>query len=149
MNKWIPLEDNDDFRSEECIELLKQADIFVTNPPFSLFREYVKQLFDYNKKFLIIDSMNAITYKEVFPLIKENRMWLGPSITSGDREFQVPDYYPLSTSGWRVDKNGNKFIRVKSVRWFTNLNYERRHQPLSLMTMADNKRFNKKVKKRR
>ena len=79
-----------DFRSKECIELLKQADIVVTNPPFSLFREYVAQLFEYDKKFLIIGNINAITYKEIFPKIMDNRMWLGPSISSGDREFEVP-----------------------------------------------------------
>jgi hypothetical protein len=90
-NEWTPLEGDGDFRSNECINLLKQSDIVVTNPPFSLFREYVRQLFDYNKKILIIGNMNAITYKEIFPLIKENKMWLGPSISSGDREFQVPD----------------------------------------------------------
>ncbi len=108
-NEWSLLNGNGDFRSEECIELLKQSDIVVTNPPFSLFREYVKQLFDYNKKFLIIGSMNAITYKEIFPLIKQNIIWLGPSITSGDREFQVPDYYPLKAAGFRVDEQGRKF----------------------------------------
>ncbi len=83
-----------DFRSDECIEFLKEADIVVTNPPFSLFREYVAQLTEYNKKFIIIGNVNAITYKEVFPLIKENKMWLGYSIHSGDREFRVPDTYP-------------------------------------------------------
>jgi len=144
-NEWVPLEGDGDFRSPECIELLKQSDIVVTNPPFSLFREYVKQLFDYNKKFLIIGNMNAITYKEIFPLIKNNKMWLGPSITSGDREFQVPDYYPLTAAGWRIDKEGRKFIRVKGVRWFTNLDHGRRHEPLPLMTMEENQRFNKKV----
>ena len=146
-NEWAPLKENGDFRSEECIELLKQSDIVVTNPPFSLFREYVAQLFEYQKKFLIIGNMNAITYKEIFPLIKENKMWLGPSITSGDREFQVPDYYPLHAAGYRVDEKGRKFIRVKGVRWFTNLDHGRRHQPLPLMTMADNIKFNKKIQK--
>ena len=110
-----------DFRSEECIELLKQADIVVTNPPFSLFREYVAQLMEYDKKFIIVGNQNAITYKEIFPLIKDNKMWLGYSIHSGDREFQVPDNYPITASGYRIDADGTKYIRVKGVRWFTNM----------------------------
>jgi Adenine-specific methyltransferase EcoRI len=144
-NEWSPLEGDGDFRSEECIELLEQSDIIVTNPPFSLFREYIKQLVSYNKQFVIIGNMNAITYKEVFPLIKENKLWLGPSITSGDREFQVPDDYPITAAGWRIDEHGKKFLRIKGVRWFTNLDHGRRHQPLSLMSMAENLRFNKKM----
>ena len=121
-----------DFRSEECIELLKQADIVVTNPPFSLFREYVAQLIKYGKKFLIIGNINAITSKDVFPLVQSGQMWLGCSIHSGDREFGVPKDYPLEASGCRVDENGNKFIRVKGVRWFTNLDYSERHEDLIL-----------------
>jgi hypothetical protein len=142
-NEWTPLEGDGDFRSNECINLLKQSDIVVTNPPFSLFREYVRQLFDYNKKILIIGNMNAITYKEIFPLIKENKMWLGPSISSGDREFQVPDSYPITAAGWRIDDEGRKFLRIKGVRWFTNLDHGRRHQPLPLMTMKENLKFSK------
>ena len=87
--------------------------------------------------------MNAVTYKETFPLIKGNLMWLGNSIHSGDREFQVPDEYPLTAAGWRIDENGKKYIRVKGVRWFTNIDHGRRHQPLALMTMADNLRFSR------
>ena len=93
------LKGNGDFRSDECIELLKQADIVVTNPPFSLFREYLAQLVKYEKDFLIIGNVNAISYKESFLLIKENKMWLGASIHSGDREFRVPDSYPLTAAG--------------------------------------------------
>jgi hypothetical protein len=147
-NEWAPLEGDGDFRSKECVELLKLSDIVVTNPPFSLFREYIKQLFDYSKKFVIIGNMNAITYKEVFPLIKDNKLWFGPTITSGDREFRVPESYPITAAGWRVDENGHKYIRVKGVRWFTNLDHGRRHHPLSLMTMDDNLKFNKKMKDR-
>ena len=121
-----------DFRSEECIEILKQADIVVTNPPFSLFKEYVAQLVQYDKRFLIIGNVNAITYKECFPLIKDGKMWLGASIHSGDREFGVPNDYPLAASSFRVDENGKKFIRVKGVRWFTNLDYKERHENLPL-----------------
>jgi hypothetical protein len=87
--------------------------------------------------------MNAITYKEVFPLLKENKVWLGPSISSGDREFQVPDSYPINAAGWRIDENGIKYLRIKGVRWFTNLDHGRRHQPLPLMTMADNLKYSK------
>ncbi|OGI26830.1 MAG: modification methylase [Candidatus Moranbacteria bacterium RIFOXYB1_FULL_43_19] len=126
------LKDGGDFRSQECIELLKEADIVVTNPPFSLFREYLTQLIEYNKKFLIIGNVNAITYRECFKLIKDNKMWLGASIHSGDREFRVPDSYPLNAAGFRVDENGNKYIRVKGVRWFTNLDYKERHEELTL-----------------
>lgn len=132
-----------DFRSLECIALLREADIVVTNPPFSLFREYVAQLVEHGKKFLIIGNMNAVTYKEIFGLIKANRLWYGPSIRSGDREFGVPASYPLTAAGFRVDEFGNKFIRVKGVRWFTNLDHGRRHEELPLMTMADNLRFSK------
>lgn len=127
-----PLNGDGDFRSEECIALLKQADVVVTNPPFSLFREYVAQLIEYNKKFIIIGNVNAITYKEIFKLIKENKLWLGRSIHSGDREFQVPKDYPLLAAGCREDENGNRFIRVKGVRWFTNVEYKERYEKLDL-----------------
>lgn len=126
------LQGDGDFRSAECIELLKEADIVVTNPPFSLFREYIAQLVEYKKQFLIIGNVNAIAYKEVFPLIKNNELWLGCSIHSGDREFQVPDSYPLNAASTRVDANGNKFIRVKGVRWFTNLDNKDRHEIMPL-----------------
>ncbi|MGL6021542.1 MAG: adenine-specific methyltransferase EcoRI family protein [Chitinophagaceae bacterium] len=121
-----------DFRNEECIALLKQADIVVTNPPFSLFREYVAQLIEYDKKFIIIGNMNAITYKEIFKLIKENKLWIGQSIHSGDREFGVPEHYPLNAASSRIDKTGKKYIRVKGVRWFTNLDYKERYEDLIL-----------------
>ena len=126
------LKGNGDFRNKECIELLKQADIVVTNPPFSLFREYVAQLVEYDKKFLIIGNVNAISYKEIFKLVKDNKLWLGASIHSGDREFGVPDGYPLNAAGFRVDETGKKFIRVKGVRWFTNMDYKQRHEDLIL-----------------
>lgn len=136
-NEWTPLEGDGDFRSDECINLLKQSDIVVTNPPFSLFREYVKQLFDYEKKFVIIGNMNAIAYKEIFPLIKNNKLWLGPSISSGDREFVVPHYIFKEIGNWRTDENGVHYARVMGVRWFTNLDHGRRHQPIPLMSEAD------------
>jgi len=132
-----------DFRSLECIALLKEADIVVTNPPFSLFREYITQLIEHGKKFLIIGNVQAITYKEVFPLIKADKLWMGVTIHSGDREFRVPDHYPMNAAGCRVDENGVKYIRVKGVRWYTNLDHGHRHQKLPLMTMEDNLRFSK------
>lgn len=132
-----------DFRSPECVALLKEADIVVTNPPFSLFREYVAQLVRHGKKFLIIGNMQSITYKEIFPLIRDDKLWLGVTIHSGDREFRVPDHYPLAAAGWRIDDNGIKYIRVKGVRWWTNLDHGRRHQMLPLMTMAENLKFSK------
>lgn len=145
--EWRYLEGDGDFRSDEIKKLRDEADIIVTNPPFSLFREFLAWIVEAKKKFTIIGNMNAITYKEVFPLIKENKIWLGATISSGDREFQVPETYPVTAAGWRIDETGNKFIRVKGVRWFTNLDHGRRHQPLVLMDMADNRKFNAKVKK--
>lgn len=127
-----PLKGDGDFRSDECIELLKKSDIVVTNPPFSLFREYVAQLMAYKKKFLIIGNQNAVTYKEIFPLIKNNKIWYGASIHSGDREFGVPDNYPLNAATHRTDEQGRNFIRVKGVRWFTNLDFKERHEDLIL-----------------
>lgn len=124
------LTQNGDFRSPESIALLKEADVVVTNPPFSLFREYVAQLIEYDKKFIILGNVNALTYKEIFPLIKDNKIWFGASIHSGDRKFYVPDDYPLNASGCGTDKNGRKFIRVKGVRWYTNMDYLARHKDL-------------------
>nr|DAR29238.1 MAG TPA: adenine-specific methyltransferase [Bacteriophage sp.] len=131
-NTLTPLDGDGDFRSPECVALLQEADVVVTNPPFSLFREFIAQLVAYGKDFLIIGNINAITYKEVFPLIMQNKLWLGASIHSGDREFRVPDSYPLNASGCRVDDNGTKYIRVKGVRWFTNIDYDARHEDLIL-----------------
>lgn len=141
--EWQYLEGDGDFRSKEIRALRDEADIIVTNPPFSLFREFVAWLMEADKKFIIIGNMNAITYKEIFPLIKENKMWMGVSIHSGDREFGVPNTYPLEAAGWRIDEEGNKYIRVKGVRWFTNLDHGRRHEPLKLMTMAENFKHSK------
>ena len=126
------LKGDGDFRSEECIDYLKQADVVVTNPPFSLFREYVAQIMVYQKDFLIIGNVNAITYKDIFPLIKNNKLWLGASIHSGDRKFYVPNDYPLRAAGCGVEDDGRKYIRVKGVRWFTNLDYAMRHEELVL-----------------
>ena len=108
-----------------------------------MFREYVAQLVEYDKNFLIIGSVNAISYKEIFKLFKENKLWLGASIHSGDREFGVPKDYPLNAAGYRVDEKGKKFIRVKGVRWFTNLDYAERHEDLILYKQYDPEEYPK------
>lgn len=120
-----------DFRSAECVALLREADVVVTNPPFSLFREYISQLMDYGKRFLIIGPQNAITYKEIFPLIKENRIWLG--FKSGDMAFKVPaDSEPRTTRYW-VDEGGQKWRSLGNICWFTNLDHTKRHEELDLV----------------
>ncbi len=136
-NKLTELQGDGDFRSEECLALLDESDIVITNPPFSLFREYVSVLMEHKKSFIIIGNVNAITYKEFFPLLKNNEVWIGPSIRSGDRKFYVPDDYPLNAAGCGVDENGRRFIRVKGVRWYTNLDLKQRHEKMILV-----KRFN-------
>lgn len=119
-----------DFRSAECIELLKQADIVVTNPPFSLFREYVAQLMKYGKKFVILGSQNAITYKEIFTYIKSNQLWLGSSLSFV--KFKVPGYYePKQTRFW-IDESGQKWRSMGNICWFTNLDIAKRHEELIL-----------------
>lgn len=123
----VPLKGNGDFRSPECVALLQEADIVVTNPPFSLFREYVAQLMKYDKKFLIIGHQNAITYKEIFPLIKENKIWLGYGFKGGAAHFMSP-YEDKATAG--DHKEG--MIRVSGVNWFTNLDHSKRHEELDL-----------------
>lgn len=121
------LKENGDFRSKECIELLKEADIVVTNPPFSLFREYVAQLMKFEKKFIIIGHQNAITYKEIFPLIKENKIWLGFGFKGGAAHFVSP-YEDIATAG----DHRKGMIRVSGVNWFTNLDHKKRHEELIL-----------------
>ncbi|MFH1175150.1 MAG: adenine-specific methyltransferase EcoRI family protein, partial [bacterium] len=139
-NEWAPLEGDGDFKSPECIELLKQSDIVVTNPPFSLFRDYIKQLFDENKKFVIIGSMNAITYKEIFPLIKDNKMWLGNGFNAGNAYFFTPNTRDFA-SGVYDAKTG--LVKFRNVCWFTNLDHGRRHRVLPLMTMEENLKYSK------
>jgi len=122
------LKGDGDFRSPECIELLKQADIVVTNPPFSLFREYVAQLMEYKKKFIILGNQNSITYKEIFKLIKENKIWLGYGFNGGAAHFINIHYEDYATAG--NHKEG--MIRVSGVNWFTNLKIQKRHEDLIL-----------------
>ena len=114
--KWNYLEGDGDFRSEEVKLLRDEADIIITNPPFSLFREFVAWLMESGKKFVIIGNMSAISYKEVCPYIKANKIWYGSSISSGDREFGVPDSYPFATAGYRIDENGKKNNNKKEER---------------------------------
>ena len=123
-----------DFRSEECIEYLKECDVVVTNPPFSLFRQYVKQLMDYNKKFIIIGNQNAITYKEIFPYIKNNQLWLGMSMNGSNRWFVAPDSYEVkeNAAGYKLDEKGRKMFFVNGVTWFTNIENKRRNEKLDL-----------------
>jgi len=133
-NELTELEGDGDFRSPECLELLDEADIVVTNPPFSLFREYLGTLVEHKKHFIIIGNVNALKYQEVFPLIMNNEVWLGASIHSGDRAFFVPDDYPLDAAGCGIDEEtGRKYIRVKGVRWFTNLDIKQRHEEMILV----------------
>ena len=123
---------NGDFRSAYCIELLKQADVVVTNPPFSLWREYIAQLMEYQKDFIIIGNVQALKYKDVFPYIRDNKVWMGVSIHSGDRKFFVPEDYPMQASSCGIDEDGRRFIRVKGVRWYTNIDVPQRHTLLDL-----------------
>lgn len=130
-NTATPLNGNGDFRSDECVELLKQADIVVTNPPFSLFREYVEQLMEYNKKFLVLGSQSAILYKGVFKFIKEDKLWLGYD-NGGTKWFQVPDDYHIQTESRIKVENGVKYFSMGSIVWYTNLDTTKRHEELTL-----------------
>lgn len=124
-----PLKQNGDFRSPECIEILKEADVVITNPPFSLFREYIAQLIEFGKEFLIIGNQNAITYKEVFALIQQNKVWLG--YNSGDMEFTVPSYYEPRATRYR-EENGIKYRSMGNICWLTNLDVSQRHEDIPL-----------------
>ncbi|GKW45874.1 adenine-specific methyltransferase EcoRI family protein [Planococcus sp. NCCP-2050] len=123
---------NGDFRSEESLELLKQADVVVTNPPFSLFREHINQIMEYEKEFLVIGNINAITYKEIFKLIKENKAWMGINMGRGISGFIVPDYYELYGTETRTDDFGNKIISPNNALWLTNLDNYQRHTDILL-----------------
>ena len=120
-----------DFRSRECVEILRGADVVVTNPPFSLFREYVAQLVEHGKSFLIVGNQNAITYKEIFPLIKENKIWLGVD-NGGTKWFRVPEGYDMQTESRKKTENGVKYFSMGSIMWFTNMDHARRHEALPL-----------------
>ena len=130
-NMLTLLEGDGDFRSPECIKMLIEADIVVTNPPFSLFREYVAQLMEYDKKFLIIGGQNAITYKEIFKFIKENKLWLGID-NGGIKWFRVPEHYDIKTESRIKYENGIKYFSMGSIMWFTNLDHAKRHESITL-----------------
>lgn len=127
-NTATPLQEDGDFRSSECIEILKEVDIVVTNPPFSLFREYVTQLFEYNKKFIIVGNQNAITYKEIFKFIQDDRLWLGYGFNGGAAHFINKHYEDYATAG----NHKEWMIRVSGVTWFTNIEIQKRHEDLIL-----------------
>lgn len=134
-----PLKQNWDFRSPECIEILQESDIVITNPPFSLFREYVEQLFEYNKKFVIIGNLNALTYKEIFKLIKENKLWPWASLDGRNIWFRIPDNYEK----YHKIENWIKYAFVASTIWFTNLDYKKRHEDLILYKIYNEKEYPK------
>lgn len=138
-----------DFRSNEVTALRDEADIIVTNPAFSLFRKFLAWIMDGKKQFIILGNMNAITYKEVFPLLKDNKMWLGYSTNGSNRWFEVPrSYVPKANAAGYKEENGHKFLFVNGVMWFTNIDHFGRHEPLILDTMAHNLKYNKKLRKK-
>ena len=144
--EWDYLEGDGDFRSSEVTALRDEADIIITNPPFSLFREFLAWIMEANKQFAIIGNMNAITYKEVFPLIKENKIWIDNPFVRGAGYFTSPMELDKSMSYFSSHDYREGFIRVPGVRWFTNIELGRRHQPMQLMTMSENLKFSKKLK---
>lgn len=141
--RWGYLEGDGDFQSEEVIALRDEADIIITNPPFSQWRPFVTWLSESGKKFSVIGNSNAITYSEIFPLIMANKMWLGVTRTgTGQMWFRVHDSFPTK-SGQRIDENGVRYQTIGNSAWFTNIDHGRRHQPLKLMSTADNVKFSK------
>lgn len=144
--EWTYLEGDGDFRSEEVKALRDEADIIVTNPPFSLFREFVAWVMEANKQVVVIGNQNAITYKEIFPLLQNNRLWIGATNNGEDMVFEVPEGATIASKDReKAEKLGYKgnYTRLGNACWFTNLDHGRRHQPLSLMTMADNLKYTK------
>jgi len=129
-NALTLLQGDGDFRSDECVELLKQADIVVTNPPFSLFRDYMAQLIEYGKNFLIIGNLNAVKYKEIFPLFMTDKVWLGNN--AGHYWFKVPDTYEEKKTDFKIDETGQKWRRMGNICWFTNLDMKKRHEDMTL-----------------
>lgn len=141
--EWTYLKGDGDFKSEEIKKLRNEADIIITNPPFSLFRNFLSWIVEAEKQFLIIGNINVVTYKEVFPLIKENKLWLGTGMGRWISGFIVPETYELYGTEARIDEFGNRIVATNSCLWLTNLDHGRRHQPLPLMTMEDNIKFSK------
>ena len=147
--EWRYLDGDGDFRSEEVKKLRDEADIIITNPPFSLFREFVAWLFETPKLFLIIGNQNSIGCKEIFPRIMHNEMWIGcrfnQRINGENMKFRVPDSYPMTGTEVETDKDGIKYISVAGTGWYTNIDHGRRHQPLTLMTRRENLKYNKEL----
>ena len=143
-SNWQYLKGDGDFRSSENKALRDESDFIITNPPFSLFREFVSWIFETDKKFLIIGNMNAVTYKEIFPLIKDNKMWIGNGFSSGNAYFSVPKNISKNYTN-DVYNEKTKLVKFGNCCWYTNIVHGRRHKPLSLLTMNDNLRFNKKL----
>lgn len=139
--KWNYLEGDGDFRSDEIKKLRDEADFIITNPPFSLFREFLSWIMESEKSFSIIGNMNAITYKEVFPLIKTNKIWLGAGFSGGNAFFGLPENNRTSWANGVLQENG--LVKFRNCCWYTNIDHGKRHQPLSLMTEADNIRYSK------
>ena len=142
------LKGDGDFRSDEVTKLRDEADIIITNPPFSLFREFLAWIMEAGKQFIVMGNKNAITYKEVFPLLKENKIWVGYTSLNGGRWMILPKGIEIKSSKAKPDGNGNMILNVAGVCWFTNIDHGKRHQPLQLDTMAHNLKFNKKLRKK-
>lgn len=140
--EWSYLEGDGDFRSEEVRKLRDEADVIITNPPFSMFREFLSWIIEANKKFLIIGNINCILYKEVFPYIMDNKIWLGNGMGRWISGFIVPDNYELYGTEARIE-DGKRIVATNNCLWLTNLDHGRRHQPLQLMSMADNIKYSK------
>lgn len=134
-----PLEGDGDFRSPECLELLKACDIVVTNPPFSLMKEYLPLLINSGKQFIVLGNTNYATFKEIFTYFKENKAWLGHN--SGHFWFRVPDYYEEKSTDFKIDQQGSKWRRMGNICWFTNMDIEKRHEPLELYKKYNPKEY--------
>lgn len=141
------LQGDGDFRSVEVTKLRDEADFIITNPPFSLFREFLAWIRESNKQFIIVGNMNAITYKEVFPLLSDNQMWLGFT-GSKPMRFHIPDHYPIIGNGAGIDEEGRKYATLANIRWFTNVDHGKRHEYMLLDTLEHNLKFNKKLRKK-
>lgn len=141
--KWDYLEDDGDFRSKEVKQLRDESDIIITNPPFSLFREFISWIMAAKKQFLVIGNINSVTYKEIFPLIKENKIWVGNGMGRWISGFLVPKSYELYGTEAKIDSEGNRIVATNNCLWLTNIEHGRRHRPLELMSMADNLKYSK------
>ena len=145
--QWKYLDGDGDFRSDEVVKLRDESDIIITNPPFSLFREFIPWILEANKQFIILGNQNALTYRDIFPLIQNNIIWLGcrfnERVNGKNLTYRVPDFYELKASELFVTPSGEKYITVPGTGWFTNIDHGKRHQPLALMSFNDNLRFSK------